>query len=91
METRDSPIVVGPHYMYKIKLFQGQSSLYASILTITKNEENLIPGQVSQQILVQTNQSADSRMTGRPRACAVAHFWYQEYGSVLSPVGGNTP
>lgn len=33
-----------------------------------------------------TSQSADSHMTGGPRACALAHSWCQEYGSVLIPV-----
>lgn len=54
---------------------------------IEENEEELIPGQVYRRFRFPTNQSADSRMTGRPHACAVAPFWYQEYGSVLMPVG----
>lgn len=36
------------------------------------------------------NQSADRRMTGEPRACAVAPSHCEEYGSVLSAVWGNT-
>lgn len=51
-----------------------------------KKREKPIPGQVRRRTRFLTNQSADSHMTGRPRACALAHSWCQEYGSVLIPV-----